>query len=71
MFDATYIHLQTNRYLCWWEHIRMLAGSVEDAVNGKCTEEYEEYLDKINSMLLNAMHIDKEPYPRSNSRPII
>jgi hypothetical protein len=49
MFDTTYIHLQTNRYLGWWERIRMLAGSVINTGNGKCTEEDEEYLDKISS----------------------
>jgi hypothetical protein len=71
LFDATYSNLQTNRYLCWWERIRVLAGSVIDTGNGKCTEEDEEYLGKINSMLLNVMPSVKEAYPSSNSRPII
>jgi hypothetical protein len=49
----------------------MLAGSVIDTSNGKCTEEGEEYLGKISSMLLNVMPSVKEAYPSSNSRPII
>jgi hypothetical protein len=49
----------------------MLACSVIDTSNGKCTEEDEEYLGKISSMLLNVMASVKEAYPSSNSRPII